>query len=162
MNLLTKPINSLKNFVCAVGENTISLISKVDWANVKVDTYIRYALMLLSLVNMALTHFGKNPIPYSEEKIYSVLSDIFTGLIMVVNTYKDNPTSKESIEYTKMQRVEKTSEDLEEIQKLLEEKLEEIKQLNEVENEDLDDESDDIDEMNDEDDVQIIDDMPDE
>ena len=123
-------MKAIKTKISAVKTKIVSFISKVDWSNVKVDTYVRYALMILSVVNMILTHFGKNPIPYSEEKIYTVLSDVFTALIMIVNTYKDNPTSKESIEYTEIQRAAKASEDLEEIQQILEAKLAELKEVN--------------------------------
>ena len=123
-------MKAIKTKITTVKNKIVSFISKVDWSNVKVDTYVRYALMILSVVNMILTHFGKNPIPYSEEKIYTVLSDVFTALIMIVNTYKDNPTSKESIEYTEIQRAAKASEDLEEIQQILEAKLAELKEVN--------------------------------
>ena len=123
-------MKAIKTKITSVKNKIVSFISKVDWSNVKVDTYVRYALMILSVVNMILTHFGKNPIPYSEEKIYTVLSDVFTALIMIVNTYKDNPTSKESIEYTEIQRAAKASEDLEEIQELLKAKLAELKEVN--------------------------------
>ena len=123
-------MKAIKTKITTVKNKIVSFISKVDWSNVKVDTYVRYALMILSVVNMILTHFGKNPIPYSEEKIYTVLSDVFTALILIVNTYKDNPTSKESIEYTEIQRAAKASEDLEEIQQILEAKLAELKEVN--------------------------------
>ena len=138
-------MKAIKTKISAVKTKIVSFISKVDWANVKVDTYVRYVLMILSVVNMILTHFGKNPIPYSEEKIYTVLSDVFTALIMIVNTYKDNPTSKESIEYTEIQRAAKASEDLEEIQELLEAKLAELKQVNDSDDETIGEYEEDID-----------------
>ena len=138
-------MKAIKTKISAVKTKIVSFISKVDWSNVKVDTYVRYALMILSVVNMILTHFGKNPIPYSEEKIYTVLSDVFTALIMIVNTYKDNPTSKESIEYTEIQRAAKASEDLEEIQELLEAKWAELKQVNDSDDETIGEYEEDID-----------------
>lgn len=138
-------MKAIKTKISAVKTKIVSFISKVDWSNVKVDTYVRYALMILSVVNMILTHFGKNPIPYSEEKIYTVLSDVFTALIMIVNTYKDNPTSKESIEYTEIQRAAKASEDLEEIQELLEAKLAELIQVNDSDDETIGEYEEDID-----------------
>lgn len=120
-----KAIEVIKKPVQAIG----SFISSIDWANIKVDTYVRYALMILSGANTLLTHFGKNPIPYSEEGIYQVLTDIFTILVLIVNTYKDNPTSKESIDCTELQRAMKASEDIDEIRDMLQAKLDELNEI---------------------------------
>ena len=114
-------------------------ISNVDWANINVATYVRYGLMLLSAVNTILTHFGKNPITYSEEEIYQVLTDVFTILILIVNTYKDNPTSKESIDCTDLQRAMKASEDVEEIRQMLQNKLNELEGLDSSDEEAVED-----------------------
>lgn len=101
-------------------------ITKVDWANVKVDVWVRYLLMLLTIINTILTHYGKNPIPFSEEKVYTFLSDILTMAILVVNTYKDNPTSKESIETNELKKAMKAAQDLEELKDIFQSKVDEI------------------------------------
>lgn len=74
-----------------------ALLPTVDWKEVSMSTYVRYALMLISSLNSILTAFGLNPIPASDDEVYVVISTIFTVLIFIVNTYKDNPTSSESI-----------------------------------------------------------------
>lgn len=74
-----------------------ALLPTVDWKEVSMSTYVRYALMLISSINSILTAFGLNPIPTSDDEVYVVISTIFTVLIFIVNTYKDNPTSAESI-----------------------------------------------------------------
>ena len=122
--------NSIIDTIKKPFKKIVEIIIGIDWSHVKVDTYVRYVLMLLTIINTILNRCGKNPIPFSEEQVYTTISDIVTILILIVNTYKDNPTSKESIDCTDLQRAMKSSEDLEEIQQLLEDKLSEIKSMN--------------------------------
>ena len=83
--------------------------------------------MILTIVNTILTKFDLNPISFSETEIYNITSDLITVIILIINTYKDNPTSKESITCTELQRAMKTSSDLEEIKAKLQEQLDELK-----------------------------------
>lgn len=87
---MKKIANSIDNFFKA-------LMPTVDWKSVSASTYARYALMILSSLNSILTALGTNPLPYSEDDVYVVVSTIITVLLFIVNTYKDNPTSSESI-----------------------------------------------------------------
>ena len=115
-------IDSFKRVGMSIGK----FFTNIDWKNVHVDVWVRYVLMILSLVNGVLTHFGKNPIPYSEDAIYKALSDIITIIIFIVNTYKDNPTSSQSIEAHEIQKAMKSTEDLEELRELFQSKINEI------------------------------------
>ena len=56
-----------------------------------------------------LTVFEKNPIPYSETAIYTVVSAILSIIVLIVNTYKNNPTSKEAIAANKAMKALKNS-----------------------------------------------------
>lgn len=123
-------VNTVTDSIKKPFKKIAEIVIGIDWAHVKVDTYVRYVLMILTIVNTILNRCGKNPIPFSEEQIYTAISDVVTILILIVNTYKDNPTSKESIDCTDLQRALKSSEDLEEIQQMLEDKLSEIKSIN--------------------------------
>ena len=82
--------------------------------------------MILTIVNTILTKFDLNPISFSETEIYNITSDLITVIILIINTYKDNPTSKESITCTELQRAMKSSSDLEEIKAKLQEQLDEL------------------------------------
>lgn len=133
-NLMKRVVNGIKSGV----KKVVNVIQKpfkavarffinIDWAHVQVSTYVRYIIMILTIVNTILTKFDLNPISFSETEIYNITSDLITVVILIINTYKDNPTSKESITCTELQRAMKTSSDLEEIKAKLQEQLDELK-----------------------------------
>ena len=124
VNVIKKPFITVAKF-----------FSNIDWKNVKIEVWVRYSLMVLTLINGILTHFGKNPIPYSEDAIYQAVSDIITVIIFIVNTYKDNPTSSTAIESNEIQKAMKAAEDLTELREIFQLKLEEIDSRIEVQNE---------------------------
>ena len=124
VNVIKKPFITVAKF-----------FSNIDWKNVKIEVWVRYLLMVLTLINGILTHFGKNPIPYSEDAIYQAVSDIITVIIFIVNTYKDNPTSSTAIESNEIQKAMKAAEDLTELREIFQSKLEEIDSRIEVQNE---------------------------
>ena len=45
--------------------------------NVKVGTWVRGILLIISLVNMALSAAGKAPIPADHNEIYTIVSIVF-------------------------------------------------------------------------------------
>lgn len=124
VNVIKKPFITVAKF-----------FSNIDWKNVKIEVWVRYLLMVLTLINGILTHFGKNPIPYSEDAVYQAVSDIITVIIFIVNTYKDNPTSSTAIESNEIQKAMKAAEDLTELREIFQSKLEEIDSRIEVQNE---------------------------
>ena len=75
----------------------IKIFTNIDWNEVEAGTIVRYICSVLVAINQLLTVFEKNPIPYSETAIYTVVSAILSIIVLIVNTYKNNPTSKEAI-----------------------------------------------------------------
>lgn len=75
-----------------------SLLGKVDWKNVKPSTYVRYILMIVSVVNLILNYFGVNPILVNEDQLSEFISTALPVIMLVINTYFDNPTSAEAIQ----------------------------------------------------------------
>ena len=55
-----------------------------------VGTYIRTVGLLISSINMLLTGFGKNPIPFSEDEIYAVTSAVIQGVFIIIAWWKNN------------------------------------------------------------------------
>ena len=50
-------------------------------SNVKVGTWVRGILLIISLVNMALSAAGKAPIPADYNEIYTIVSIVFSVVI---------------------------------------------------------------------------------
>ena len=78
-------------------KSVLRAFSEVDWANVPKAVYVRYILAFIAIVNSVLVGFGLHPLNIAENDVYMVVSVIFSILVIIVNTYKDNPTSKEGI-----------------------------------------------------------------
>ena len=58
--------------------------------NIKVDTIIRTIILIIALVNQVLTALGKNPLPWSNEEIYSGLSAVATVAASAWAWWKNN------------------------------------------------------------------------
>lgn len=56
----------------------------------EIGTWIRTVGLVVASVNMLLTGFGHNPIPFSEEEVYTVLSAIVEGVFIIVAWWKNN------------------------------------------------------------------------
>ncbi|MBP3446206.1 MAG: phage holin [Clostridia bacterium] len=65
--------------------------------NISKETIIRTIILVVSLVNMALTYFGKNPLPFAEEEIYGFFSMLFTAVASIWAWWKNNSFSKNAI-----------------------------------------------------------------
>lgn len=63
----------------------------------KTDTIIRTILLVVALVNQALTASGKNPLPFADETIYELLTILFTAGASVWAWWKNNSVTKEAI-----------------------------------------------------------------
>ncbi len=87
----------------------IKIFTNIDWNEVEAGTIVRYICSALVAINQLLTVFEKNPIPYSETAIYTVVSAILSIIVLIVNTYKNNPTSKEAIVTNKAMKALKNS-----------------------------------------------------
>lgn len=58
--------------------------------NVKVGTWVRGILLIISLVNMALSAAGKAPIPADYNEIYTIVSIVFSALVGISAYWKNN------------------------------------------------------------------------
>ena len=58
--------------------------------NVKVGTWVRGILLIISLVNMALSAAGKAPIPANYDELYTIVSIVFSVLVGVAAYWKNN------------------------------------------------------------------------
>ena len=81
--------------------NVLAILKSIDWKNISTATYVRYILMILTIVNAVLTHFGLNPIPVSEDTVYEVVTDVLTILVMITNTWCNNSVTAPAIEADK-------------------------------------------------------------
>ena len=63
----------------------------------KKETIIRTAILVLALINNALTLFGKSPIPIDDETLSALLSLIITTAAAVWAWWKNNSFTKHAI-----------------------------------------------------------------
>lgn len=95
-------------------KSIVKAFSEVDWANVPKAVYVRYILAFIAIVNSILVGCGLHPLDIAENDVYMVVSVIFSALVIIVNTYKDNPTSKEGIMSASIRNMLKEMDDLKE------------------------------------------------
>lgn len=65
--------------------------------SVKKDTVIRTIVLILALVNQALTIAGKNPLPFSDEFVGELVSMLFTTGASIWAWWKNNSFTKSAI-----------------------------------------------------------------
>lgn len=58
--------------------------------NVKASTWVRFALMVITVVNMILTAIGKPPIHIDNEELYMIMSVVASIVVGIVNFWKNN------------------------------------------------------------------------
>lgn len=63
----------------------------------KKSTIIRTIALFLALINQLLLAFGKNPLPFSDEEIYSAVSFTASAVLSVISWWKNNSFTKEAI-----------------------------------------------------------------
>ena len=69
---------------------------------VKKDTIIRTIVLIVALINQALTLAGKNPLPFEDDEIVNVLSYAFTLGASLWAWWKNNSFTKEAIAADKL------------------------------------------------------------
>ena len=74
-----------------------AIFPNIDWANVSISTYVRWILAILTMINNVLIACGIQPFEIKEDMVYALVSAIMNIIVIILNTYKDNPTSKEAI-----------------------------------------------------------------
>lgn len=57
---------------------------------INTSTIIRVVVLLVSLINMGLTAFGLNPIPFSNDEVYYITSFVVTVVAAIVTMWKNN------------------------------------------------------------------------
>lgn len=71
-------------------------------SEVKKTTIIRTIVLIVALINQALTLAGKNPLPFENEEITEFLSYIFTAAASLWAWWKNNSFTKNAIEADKV------------------------------------------------------------
>ena len=65
---------------------------------VSVATIIRTIVLAVTLVNQVLTMFGKNPLPFAEDELYTLLSTAATVAATLWAWWKNNSFTAAAIE----------------------------------------------------------------
>ena len=80
------------------------VIKSIDWAQITPATYVRYILMIVTVINALAARFGWTPISVDESELYQVVSDIITVVTVIINTWFNNSVTKEPIEADKARK----------------------------------------------------------
>ena len=75
---------------------------------VSTDTIIRTIVLAVALINQILTSCGKNPIPFSDEEIYEVVSILITVGASIWAWWKNNSFTQEAIEADNLMKISKS------------------------------------------------------
>lgn len=70
--------------------------------NVSTETIVRTIILFITILNNILTMSGKNPLPFSEDALYTTLSAIASGLAALWAWWKNNSFTKPAIEGDKV------------------------------------------------------------
>ncbi len=142
-------MNKVKKFF----QSIVNAFKEVDWENVPKGTVVRYIMGAIAIINAILGSIGVGGLNISENTVYMIVTLIFSIAVIIMNTYKDNPTSKEGILAASIRNTLKEIDNLQEQQvidellKLLEKKendpLENTPDPTEDEKESLQDEKED-------------------
>lgn len=62
---------------------------------------VRLVVLVILLINQLLITYGWNPLPFSEEVIFEVVSGIATTLVILYAWWKNNSITKEAQEADK-------------------------------------------------------------
>lgn len=71
-------------------------------SEIKKSTIVRTVVLIFSLVNMALTLFGKSPLPFADEAVGEFVSYVLTGVASLWAWWKNNSFTKNAIEADKV------------------------------------------------------------
>ena len=117
-------MNKVKKFF----QSIVNAFKEVDWENVPKGTVVRYIMGAIAIINAILGSIGVGGLNISENTVYMIVTLIFSIAVIIMNTYKDNPTSKEGILAASIRNTLKEIDNLQEQQvidellKLLEKK----------------------------------------
>lgn len=63
-----------------------------------IETIVRTIVLAVTLLNQLLTMFGKNPLPFAEDELYSTITAIATIAATVWAWWKNNSFTPEAIQ----------------------------------------------------------------
>lgn len=66
-------------------------------SNISKDTIVRTAVLLIALINQVLTALNINPLPFSDEEIYTFISTAVTVVAALWAWWKNNSITKNAI-----------------------------------------------------------------
>ena len=90
--------------------DAIKMLINVSEGKISKDTIIRTILAAIALVNSVLIMLGKNPLPFSDEQIYTWLSTIATIGTTIWAWWKNNSFTPKAVEADKYLKELKTKE----------------------------------------------------
>lgn len=64
----------------------------------RLGSIIRAIMLVVALTNQILTATGKNPLPFSDEMLYEVLSAVATAVIAIWAMWKDTNLTNKQVE----------------------------------------------------------------
>lgn len=111
-------MNKVKKFF----QSIVNAFKEVDWENVPKGTVVRYIMGAIAIINAILGSIGVGGLNISENTVYMIVTLIFSIAVIIMNTYKDNPTSKEGILAASIRNTLKEIDNLQE-QKVIDELL---------------------------------------
>ena len=68
---------------------------------VSTETIIRTVVLIVTLINQVLTTLGKNPLPFAEDELYTLLTTVATIIAAVWAWWKNNSITPEAIQADK-------------------------------------------------------------
>lgn len=75
--------------------------------NIETGTIVRTAVLIVALINMVLTSFKKNPLPFSDDEVYSGVSAVVTVVAALVAWWKNNSFTLKAIEADDILKIKK-------------------------------------------------------
>nr|DAM77359.1 MAG TPA: holin [Bacteriophage sp.] len=63
-----------------------------------VETIVRTIVLAATLLNQLLTMFGKNPLPFAEDELYSMLTAVVTVIVTIWAWWKNNSFTSKAIQ----------------------------------------------------------------
>ena len=86
----------------------------------KIDkmTIIRTVILIAGLINMGLTLFGKNPLPFSDQQIADIISFLWTVAAALWTWWKNNSFTEPAIKADEYKDLLKNGENVENADKI--------------------------------------------
>ena len=69
---------------------------------IETGTIVRTIVLIITLINQALTASGKNPLPFAEETMFQFITVLTTIIASLIAGWKNNSFTPEAIEADKV------------------------------------------------------------